>query len=250
MWGATAGRAVVPAGGQEEARAAREPHTCKTGPRFDVGRDRRARGRSGGRARRSSRGARAPHGQGKTPLRMWGATAGRAVVQVGGQEQVARRATTARDEAARRPMRASAATTDGADVGRDRRARGRSGGRARRSSRGARAPHSKTGPRFDVGRDRRARGRSSGRARRSSRGARAPHGKTDLASMWDATAGRAVVPGGRARRSSRGARAPHGQDRTSLRCGTRPPGARTFRREGKKKLARRASPTRTRQDPS
>ncbi len=46
MWGATAERAVVEIGGQEEARAARAPHTDKTASCFNVGRDRRARGRS------------------------------------------------------------------------------------------------------------------------------------------------------------------------------------------------------------
>ena len=79
MWGATAGRAAVPVGGQEEARAPREPHIDQRWPRVYVGRDRRARGCSSGRARRSSRGARAPHRPG-WPRVYVGATAGRAAV--------------------------------------------------------------------------------------------------------------------------------------------------------------------------
>ncbi len=70
---------------------------------------------------------------------------------------------------------------------------------------------SRCGARVYVGRDRRARCRSSGRARRSSRGARAPHRPAMATGL----------------------------------CGARPPGARLFQWEGKKKLARRASPTST-----
>ena len=51
MWGAAAGRAVVPVGGQEEARAAREPHIKKR-PRFDWSRGSSADASIGRYARR------------------------------------------------------------------------------------------------------------------------------------------------------------------------------------------------------
>ena len=84
----------------------------------------------------------------------------------------------------------------------------------------ARRPHTcKTGSCLDVGRARRARFRC--------RGAR------------------------RVRRSRRGAPAPHMQDRVLSRCGARPPGALllSWCSEGKKKPARRAGPTREKEDP-
>ena len=120
MWGATAGRAVVPVGGQEEARAAHEPHIKKR-PRFDgsrgssadasigrytgradSGRDRRAGGAPAPRKR--SCGARPP---------------GARLFRWEGKRKLARRTSpTSRNDpvsmgaAARRPMRASAAAQD------------------------------------------------------------------------------------------------------------------------------------------
>ena len=149
MWGSTAGGAVGPVGGQEEARAAREPHIQdKTGTRL-VGRcEHRARHR-GRRCGARRPGAWAFRWEGKWKL------ARRA-------SPTSRHDTDAVAVAASRPMRASAAT-------RTRVVRGATAGRARRP------PHGVN----DVGRDRRARGCSGGRARRSSRGARAPHSIQD-----------------------------------------------------------------------
>ncbi len=336
MWGATAGRAVVALGGQEEARAARAPHTNKAGRCFSVGRDRRARlqfkcgarppgalavqmwGATAGRAcssnvgrdrrtrcrcarktRRSARGARAPHEQSRALLQcgarppgapaaqMWGATAGRAVVALGRQEEA---------RAARAPHTNKAGRCF--NVGRDRRARlqlkcgARPPGalslhsedkkkRARRArptrtKQGAASVWGATAGRAcssNVGRDRRARCRCTRKTRRSARGARAPHEQSrallqcgarppgaPAAQMWGATAGRAVVALG-GQEEARAARAPHtnkagrcfnvGRDRRArlqFKCGARPPGALSLHSEGKKKRARRARPTSSRQD--
>jgi hypothetical protein len=76
-------------GGQEAAHAAREPHTDKTGPLWNVGRDRRASGRGLPKTVSSVRGGQETAGAARRPLTctiepcfslMWGATAGRAVV--------------------------------------------------------------------------------------------------------------------------------------------------------------------------
>ena len=105
----------------------------------------------------------------------------------------------------------------------------------------------------NVGRARRARFRCRGsrRARRSRRGAPAPH-KQDQVSCLDVGRARRARfrcrSSRRARRSRRGAPAPHKPDGSLSQCGARPPGALPLPwfSEGKKKPARRAGPTQTR----